>query len=241
MQFDGINYGDIRDFWFSSGANKLFAHDALVNAKAAAAPLLDVLMINNGKKHIWPNAWKIVKGIEPIMYLMKNYFYTMNIKANTKNLFRDSQAKAAFSQVFLEYFMYYVYPRWCKLERILSDLITNVGAAGDSWGDVLNKGLGKVAKGASLLAYHMRWKVFANYLHEHLRFPNMTINLMDYPDVERRGDDEGKKKLDEYREKMGLPTLDKKTSVLKMIRGLWNKISEMSDGALQLNIKSIRP
>ena len=205
----------------------------MLNPTLAAKPLLEYLFVKKGKKTLWPG-FDREGDADVIDYLMFLYYHTKDMRFNATNAHFDNQAKSAFSQSFLEYLMYNVRPHWSQAERFLSEAITARGYD-DSKAYNASQNLIEAVK---KLAYNMQWKKFVKYLHDHLRFPNMTTIVLDYPDVK---DAAGKKKLDEYREKMGLPTSDMKTGVLKMIRGLWNKISEMSDGVLQLNLKLITP
>ena len=101
------------------------------------------------------------------------------------------------------------------MERLLSNEITYK----------TQKTQARLVKGIMLLNNLMSQKSLFKFMYKHLRFPNMTVRLIDYSNA-GWGDRE---KLDKYRKEMGIPDADGKNKILNTWRGLWGKFGSMSD------------
>lgn len=75
------------------------------------------------------------------------------------------------------------------------------------------------------------------FMKKYLRFPNMTLKLIDYSNADGRQ----KRLLDKYRKDLGIPSAAEKDTILKTWIDLWGKIAGMSDTELQKNIDLLGP
>lgn len=164
----------------------------------------------------------------PVHTLMWNYFnWTGDVSGYDWNNFKtDLPSQAAFSQSLLEYFSIIVMPQWNLVEKLMSDDITykteETAKALESGISKLHELLGKQA--------------IMEFLDKHLRFPSMTVELIDFANA---NSDEEREKLAKYRKNLGILNTDEKESVLKGWQNLWGKIPGMSDQDIQSNMDKL--
>lgn len=218
----GIDYGQVRDFWLESGALDLFNNNTIMGTAGAAIPLIDFLI----NKKMFPAAPPVKNG-NRIHDLMHWFYNKAGIKGyDWKQVIGDEPSQAGFAQVFLEYLRYKVLPQWNRVEKLLSDEITYK----------TQKTQARLLKGVILLNTLMSPKGIFAYMDKHLRFPNMKVRIVDYSNA-KWGE---RKKLDWYREQMGIPNAKGKNKILGMLQGKWDKIGDLSDEELEAEINKLQ-
>ena len=184
----GIKYGAVRDFMIDNGVIWLFNKGLIVNTVATAIPLIEKLVgmnvIERGDG---------AKNITAMHHLMWSFYKYAGINGyEWKN--SDYVSQAGFAQCFLEYLCFKVLPQWNKVEQLLSNDITFK----------TDKTKKEMKTGIETLLAILSGPGLFQFMKEHLRFPNMRVNLIDYSNANQYPG--AKEKLDKYRESMGIPT-----------------------------------
>ena len=87
----------------------------------------------------------------------------------------------------------------------------------------------KMEEGLKVLLGLMSPPSLFDFMFKHLRFPNLAVKLVDYSNA--RGNDI--KKLDAFRNAMGIPDAKGKNTILKTLQGEWDKIGKLTDENLE--------
>ena len=121
-----------------------------------------------------------------------------------------------------------VLPQWNICEQLLSDDITY--KTDETWA--------KMKSGIEKLHELLFPDSIFKFLKEHLRFPTMKVNIIDYANADQYPG--ALRKLDNYRKGMGIPIPAEKSQILKKLQPMWGNIPNMSDQELQSNIDYVQ-
>ena len=223
-EFFGIKYGTIRDLMFDGGLFDLLGKGMIMNTVKSTVPILEWMI----KHDLFPGKVGFFGGVDNALNdLIFNFMKFAGIEGyDWSKVKTDRPTQAAFAQVFLEYLKFIFLPAWNKAELLLSRDISNQTDETDL---KLRKHLWKLHR--MLLPK----SIFA-FMQEHLRFPNMSIKVIDYSNAGK----EDRKKLDEYRKQLGILDGSGKNTMLEGLKKIWTQIQEMPDAELKKQANLLR-
>lgn len=223
VEWFGIKYGTIRNLMFDAGLFELLTRGTIMNTVGSVVPVLEWMV----KKGLMPGKKSWLGVDNALSDLMQNFFEFAGIKGYDWNKVKTSKkVLAGFAQSFLEYFKFKFLPVWNWIEGLLSKDISNQTPGTEK---VLRRALIKLHE--TILP-----KNIFKFMLQHLRFPTMQVNLIDYSNA----DAQGKKKIDEYKAKLGIPSLAEKEGILGQWSSIWGKIGQMPDAALETSIEKLK-
>lgn len=126
--------------------------------------------------------------------------------------------------MFLEYLLYKVLPQWNVVEKAISNYITTKTPQAEG---AVRTEIGKLH-----VLLFSEW--LFRFMQEHLRFPSMKVEIVDYSNADKYPG--SYRKLNHYRRLMGIPTPTAKSDILKRWQPIWGRIPSMSDEELQKNM-----
>ena len=136
----------------------------------------------------------------------------------------DQGVVNTFARSFLEYFGFIVLPQWKLVEKMIIDFTNGKGDEES------------VSKQVEKLCDLLGWKTaIVPWLFTHIRFKNAQTRIIDYSNAT----DEQKTLLDQYREKLNIPSPQKKAENLKYWESNWGKFESMDPAKLESEIKKI--
>lgn len=208
-KFHGVSYGDVRDFMLDNGILEWFNQGRILGPIGKAESIVNLLRTKSpspfsefsDKNHPWLYSlvWKVLSshGIKPDSW-----------DRVWDSLDHHKEEQAGFAQSLLEYFGLVVIPSWNKTERMLHNLFSFNGSKEKK--EKLKLGL---TKQIFRLTKLFTKKSIIDFIYDHLRFPNMKVNVIDYSNAT----DEQRKKIDEYKKKLGIPDKNEKKKILKSL------------------------
>ena len=121
-----------------------------------------------------------------------------------------------------------VIPAWNKTETLLHNLFSFYGSKDKK--EKLKLALTKQIYNLNKL---FTQKSIVDFIYDHLRFPNMKVNVIDYSNATN----EQKKQIDEYRKKLGIPDDEEKKKILKQL----NRLDEIKESdKIMAEMKELR-
>ena len=140
---------------------------------------------------------------------------------------RDPSFPTAVARVFLDYFGYIVMPKWGKVENLFNEFLAD--PAGTDEKPLLSAI-------SDVFAVLNKQKIL-DFIFDHLRFPNALIKLIDYSTEGLT--EEQRKELDKYREKMGIPTPQKKKERIGQLEKIFSGLKSSSPDQLKSVLLSL--
>lgn len=193
----GIKYGTVRDFMIDEGVIKMFNDGTVTAPVKKAIPLIEFLK----KKFFLPKAPE-EKDTTAMHDLIWGFLRWAGIKGYSWEATKQNPAiQAGFAQSLLEYFAYIVMPEWNKAETLLTDAISYHT---DEAKDAMKKEL------VALHTLFLPQSIF-KFLDEHIRFPLIETNVIDYDNA----DDDQIGLLDKYRIDSGYYSRQQKAGIIE--------------------------
>ena len=136
----------------------------------------------------------------------------------------DQGVVNTFARSFLEYFGFIVLPQWKLVEKMIIDFTNGKGDEES------------VSKQVKKLCDLIGWKTtIVPWLFTHIRFKNAQTRIIDYSNA----NEEQKKQLDALRDKLNIPSPQKKAENLKYWESNWGKFENMDPEKLDSEMKKI--
>ena len=216
-------YGAVRTLMLDWGIAHMFDTRIMAPPSMAAHIAEGMTSFQLWRKwNIRPDVMERVGYMAPIMgeLLMCKY------KADNgvfETALKDQGVVNTFARSFLEYFGYTVLPQWKLVDKMIIDF-TNGKGEEEAIGSQIQK-----------LCDMVQQQPIVDWLFTHIRFKNAQMRIVDYSNAT----DEQKTLLDQYREKLNIPSMAQKQENLKYWESLWNKFGDMEPAALKAEIDKI--